>query len=138
MTKINLSSRICSSKHNVMGRVEGDNIIIKIDTPCEKFRKLSCLEFPLQKLPENKRDLTREMEKQTKCSFECTRECALDFTRECLIPSAIFNVCRIENDRLTESLTKFEKKSISLLFEKEIEKETCAYSSQLPAPKTSC
>lgn len=130
MTKIRVSSCICGLSHNVMGKVEGDRIIIKIDTPCEKFRKLSCLEFPLQKLPENQSNLTQEMERQTNCSFECTRECALDFTRECLIPSAIFDVCSIEKDREAESVIKFEKKNTSSVFEKEIKRESCAYDFQ--------
>ncbi|KKG13671.1 hypothetical protein EO98_05555 [Methanosarcina sp. 2.H.T.1A.6] len=96
MIKINVSSCMCGFSHTIMGRVKGDRIIIKIDTPCEKFKELTYLEFPLQGLPDNQSNLTMEMERQTDCSLECTKECALDCTRGCLIPHAVFNICRIE------------------------------------------
>lgn len=104
MTKINVSSCICDLNHTVMGRVEGNRIIIKIDTPCEKFRELNCLEFSLEELPDSQSDLTLEMEKQINRSFECTRECALDCTRKCLIPPTVFNVCSIENELTKKEL----------------------------------
>lgn len=106
MTKIKVSSCICGFIHTIMGRGEGDKIIIKIETPCEKFRELSCLEFPLQGLPENQNDLTLELERQTDCSLECTRECALDCTGQCLIPSAVFDVCIIEKELAEARLVK--------------------------------
>lgn len=106
MTKINVSSHICCSNHTVMGRIEGDRIIIQIETPCEKFRGLTCLEFPLRKLPDNQSSLTLEMERQMDCSLECTRECALDCTRECLIPPAVLDVCSIEKELAETKLAK--------------------------------
>ncbi|AKB79860.1 hypothetical protein MSHOH_3377 [Methanosarcina horonobensis HB-1 = JCM 15518] len=106
MTKINLSSRICGISHTVKGRVEGDKIIIEIDTPCEKFRELSCLEIPVQRLPDNEINLVKEMEKQMNHSLECTRECAMDCTGQCLIPSAVFDVCLIEKELTEEELVK--------------------------------
>ena len=102
MTKISVSSNFCGLIHTVMGRIEGDRIIIEIDTPCEKFREFTCLEFPIRELPDNQKNITLEMEKQINCSFECTRECALDCTRKCLIPPAVFNVCSTEK-RLAEA-----------------------------------
>lgn len=104
MRKISVSSRICGLIHTVMGRIEGDRIIIKIDTPCEKFREFTCLEFSLQELPDNLENVTLEMERQINCSFECTRECALDFTRKCLIPGAVLNVCSVEKELEEEKL----------------------------------
>lgn len=104
MTQISVSSRICGLTHTVTGRIEGDSIIIEIDTPCEKFRAFTFLEVPLQKLPDNQNDMILEMERQINCSFECTRECALDCTRKCLIPGAVFNVCNIENELAKKSL----------------------------------
>ncbi|RXA16485.1 hypothetical protein EQO05_14015 [Methanosarcina sp. MSH10X1] len=98
MTKISVSSRICGLSHTVTGRTEGDRIFIEIDSPCEKFREFTFLEFPLQELPDNQNNITLEMERQINCSFECTKECALDCTRKCLIPDAVFNVCSIENE----------------------------------------
>lgn len=98
MTKISVSSRICGLSHTVTGRTEGDRIIIEIDSPCEKFREFTFLEFPLQGLPDSQDSITLEMEKQINCSFECTKECALDCTRKCLIPGAVLNVCSIENE----------------------------------------
>ncbi|HOW16044.1 MAG: hypothetical protein QUS12_11995 [Methanosarcina sp.] len=104
MTKISVSSRICGLIHTVTGRIEGDRIIIEIDTPCEKFREFTCLEFPLQELPGNQESVTLEMERQINCSFECTRECALDCTRKCLIPGAVFDVCNVEKELTEEKL----------------------------------
>lgn len=110
MTKISVSSRICGLSHTVTGRTEGDRIIIEIDSPCEKFREFTFLEFPLQELPDNQDNIVLEMERQINCSFECTRECALDCTRKCLIPGAVFKVCSIEN-----KLTKREHAEPELL-----------------------
>ena len=81
-----------------MGRIEGNGIIVKIVTPCEKFRNLNCMEFPFHKLPNSQNDIIFEMERQINCSFECTKECALDCTRKCLIPHLILNICSIENE----------------------------------------
>jgi len=98
MTRINVSSCICDLSHTIIGRVEGNGIIIKIITPCEKFKEFNFLEFPLEKLPNSQSDLIFEMEKQINHSFECTKECALDCTRKCLIPSTILDICIMGND----------------------------------------
>ncbi len=108
MTKISVSSRICGSRHKITGKIEGDKIVIKIDTCCEKFKEQDSLEFPLHKLPENQRNIIQEMERQVKCSFECTRECALDCTRGCLIPPAVLNVCSIERRLVKKEIVKVE------------------------------
>jgi hypothetical protein len=97
MTKIKVLSSVCGINHTIMGKVEGDRIIVEIDTPCEKFRDLSPLEFPLQELSDIQGKLTMKMSRKTECCFEC----ALDFTRSCLIPSAVFNVCSIEKGNVT-------------------------------------
>jgi hypothetical protein len=115
MTKISVSSFMCDFSHKIMGRVEGDRIIIKIETPCEKFRELTCLEFPLQELPENQSEITLELERQTGCSLECTRECALDCTRGCMIPNAVFNICSIEKELAEMPILESEEYTISEL-----------------------
>ncbi len=97
MTKMKVSSYICGITHTIMGRVEGDKIIIEIDTPCEKFRDLSHLEFPLQEMYETQDKLALEMARKT----ECNMECALDCTQDCLIPPAVFNICSIEKEHAT-------------------------------------
>jgi hypothetical protein len=102
MTEIKVYSRICGINHKVKGRIEGDKIIIEVETPCEKFREFAYLEIPVQALPDKEMNLITEMERQMNCSLECTRECALDCTGECLIPSAVFDICSIERE-LTES-----------------------------------
>jgi hypothetical protein len=106
MTKISVSSRICGTKHIIKGRVEGNRIIIEIDTPCEKFRDFACLEIPVQELSDSEINLTAEMEKQINCSLECTKECALDCTGQCLIPTAVLNVCCIEKELAEAKLIK--------------------------------
>ncbi len=106
MTKISVSSRICGIEHTVKGRIEGSNIIIEIDTPCEKFREFTCLEIHVKELADIEKNLIAEMERQINCSFECTKECALDCTGQCLIPSAVFDVCRIEKGLAETKLVK--------------------------------
>jgi len=108
MIKIRVSSCMCGFCHTVTGRVKGGRIIIKIDTPCEKFQELTCLEFPLQELPENQSELTLELERQTDCSLECTRECALDCTRGCLIPNAVLNAVSIGKKLAKKKLAEAE------------------------------
>ncbi len=97
MTEMKVSSYICGITHTIMGRVEGDRIIIEIDTPCERFRDLSHLEFPLQEMYDTQEKLSLEMARKT----ECNMECALDCTQDCLIPPAVFNVCSIEKEHAT-------------------------------------
>lgn len=97
MTKMKVSSYICGITHTITGKVEGDRIIIEIDTPCEKFRDLSRLEFPLEEMCDTQDKLYLEMAKKT----ECNMECALDCTQDCLIPPAVFNVCSIEKENAT-------------------------------------
>jgi hypothetical protein len=109
MTRIDISSHICDFNHTIMGRVEGNRIIIKIITPCEKFRELNFLEFPRQKLPNSQSDLILEMEKQINSSFECTKECALDFTRKCLILSSVLDICNMEDKLVKKSAEKLLK-----------------------------
>lgn len=109
MRRLNVSSRICDFNHAITGKVEGNGIIVKITTPCEKFRELNFLEFPLHKLPDSENDLILEMERQINRSFECTKECALDFTRKCLIPSLILKICSRENELVKKSAEKLLK-----------------------------
>ena len=42
---------MCGFSHTIMGRVEGDRIIIRIETPCEKFRELTCLNTLFRNCP---------------------------------------------------------------------------------------
>ena len=115
MTKIRVSSCICNSNHTITGRVEGDRIIIKIDTPCKKFSELGCLEFPLYELPEDQNNLILAMEGQIGWSLNCTKECALDFTRQCLIPPAVFSICNIESGLAEKELAESARSETSLL-----------------------
>lgn len=116
MVKVCVFSRICSVSHDVIGKIEGSRIVIKIDTPCEKFRKHFHLEFPLHKLPQSKCDIIQEMERQIKCSFECSKECALDCTEQCLIPPAVLEVCNMEKGlvKINYTKTSFLKSSESI------------------------
>lgn len=115
MTKISVSSCICNSNHVITGRIEGDRIIIKIDTPCEKFRKFDFLELPLCGLPEDQNNLILEMEGQIGWSLNCTKECALDCTRQCLIPPAVFSICNIESGLAEKEFAESARSETSLL-----------------------
>jgi hypothetical protein len=45
MTKISVSSHICGVSHNRTGKVEGDRIVIKIDTPVRNSENMHILNF---------------------------------------------------------------------------------------------
>ncbi|AKB35370.1 hypothetical protein MSSAC_0780 [Methanosarcina siciliae C2J] len=126
MIKMRVSSCMCSFCHTVTGKVKGDRIIIKIDTPCEKFRNLTCLEFPLQELPENQSELILELERQTDCSFGCTRECALDCTRRCLIPDAVLNAVSIGKRLAKKKLAETEIMKVEITSSEFAEAEIAA------------
>lgn len=38
MTEVTVHSKVCGFTHKVCGKMEGDKIIIDIDTPCEKIK----------------------------------------------------------------------------------------------------
>lgn len=115
MTKISVSSCVCDSNHTVTGRIKGSRIIVQIYTPCEKFRKSDCLEFPLYELPEDQSNLILKMEGQIGRSLNCTKECALDCTRQCLIPTTVFRLCSIEYELAKKELPESTPSKASFL-----------------------
>lgn len=47
MSEVHINSSICGFEHNVFGKKEGKNIIIDIETDCDKIKKMSHMEVPI-------------------------------------------------------------------------------------------
>ena len=46
-SSVTVNSNICGFVHKVHGKLDGKNIIIDIETPCEKIKKMSHMEIPI-------------------------------------------------------------------------------------------
>jgi 3-polyprenyl-4-hydroxybenzoate decarboxylase len=103
MTEAKVNSRICGFTHIIKGRMDGQNIIIDIDTPCEKIKKISHMEVPMMDLFDIKENIVMGKAREARC------------TSTCLVPCAVMHVCCIEAGFMSNSLTK-EAGSISIDF----------------------
>lgn len=103
MTEVKVNSRICGFTHIVRGRKDGKKIIVDIDTPCEKIKKMSHLEVDMMDLFDIKDNLVMEKAKEARC------------TATCLIPCAVMHVCCIEADLMSPTLAK-DSGSLSIEF----------------------
>ncbi|QLC50165.1 hypothetical protein HWN40_07875 [Methanolobus zinderi] len=103
MTEVRVNSRICGFTHIVRGKRDGKKIIVDIDTPCEKIKKMSHLEVDMMDLFDIKDNLVMEKAKEARC------------TPTCLVPCAVMHVCCIEADFMSDTLAK-ETGSISIDF----------------------
>jgi len=103
MTEAKVNSRICGFTHIIKGRMDGQNVIVDIDTPCEKIKKISHLEVPMMDLFDIKENIVMGKDREARC------------TSTCLVPCAVMHVCCIEAGFMSNSLTK-EAGSISIDF----------------------
>ncbi|WP_319507924.1 DUF6951 family protein [uncultured Methanolobus sp.] len=94
MTEVKVNSGICGFTHIVRGRKDGQKIIVDIDTPCEKIKKMSHLEVGMMDLFDIKDNLVMEKAKDVRC------------TATCLVPCAVMHVCCIEVDFMSSTLAK--------------------------------
>ncbi|NYT19294.1 MAG: hypothetical protein GKC08_03260 [Methanosarcinales archaeon] len=92
MTEVTVKSNVCGFTHKVCGKMDGDRIVIDIDTPCEKVRKMSHLEVPMMDLFDIKDNCVMQKAQEAKCSVTC------------LIPSAVLHVCCLEAGLMSKSL----------------------------------
>lgn len=103
MTEVKVNSRICGFTHIIKGRMDGQNIVVDIDTPCEKIKEMSHLEVPMMDLFDIKENTVMGKAREARC------------TSTCLVPCAVMHVCCIEAGFMSGTLTK-EAGSISIDF----------------------
>lgn len=94
MTEVKVNSRICGFIHVIRGRKEGQKIIVDIDTPCEKIKKMSHLEVDMMDLFDIKDNHVMEKAKGARC------------TATCLVPCAVMHACCIESGFMSENLAR--------------------------------
>lgn len=94
MTEVTVNSRICGFTHKIKGKMEGDKVIVDIDTPCEKVKEFSHLEVPMMDLFDIKDNCVMQNAKEADC------------TSICLVPCGVMHVCRIEAGLLSKTLVQ--------------------------------
>ncbi|KGK97724.1 hypothetical protein LI82_08055 [Methanococcoides methylutens] len=104
MTKITVDSTICGFTHTITGQLEGDKVIIDIDTPCEKIKEFSHMEVPTMEIFGIDDNYVIRKAKDAKCSSTC------------LIPCAVLHMCNLEAGFLSKNLAE-RSGSISIIFE---------------------
>ncbi|WP_440951629.1 DUF6951 family protein [Methanococcoides sp. FTZ1] len=106
MTKITVDSAICGFTHTVTGHLDGDRIIIDIDSPCEKIREISHLEVPMMEIFGIDDNYVIRKAKEAKCSSTC------------LVPCAVLHMCSLEAGFMSKNLAE-SSGTISINFEPE-------------------
>lgn len=93
-TTVTVNSAICGFTHRITGQLGKQNIIIDIDTPCEKIKKMSHMEIPMMETMDIKDNFVIDKAKEMQC------------TPICLVPAGVLHVCRMESGMLSKNLTK--------------------------------
>ncbi|MDK2825167.1 MAG: hypothetical protein PWQ44_343 [Methanolobus sp.] len=94
LAEFTVKSTICDFVHKVRGVKDGKMIIVDIDTPCEKIKKLSHMEVPMMEILDIKNNYVIDQAHEAGCSANC------------LVPCAVINLCRMEAGFLAKSLVK--------------------------------
>jgi hypothetical protein len=94
MTELTVYSNVCNFTHKINGKLDGDTIIVDIDTPCEKIKKMSHMEVPMMDLFDIKDNYVMQKAQEAKCSATC------------LVPCAVLHVCCLEAGMMSKSLAK--------------------------------
>jgi hypothetical protein len=92
MTEITVYSNVCDFTHKINGKLDGDKIIIDIDTPCQKVKRISHLEVPMMDLFDIKDNCVMQKAQEAQCSSTC------------LVPCAVLHVCCLEAGMMSKSL----------------------------------
>ncbi|WP_048124669.1 DUF6951 family protein [Methanosarcina lacustris] len=94
MAKITVNSTICDFTHKICGSMKGGKIIVDIETPCEKIKKISHLEIPMMETMDIKDNYVMDRAKEAKCCSNC------------MVPCGVLNLCKLESGFLAKSLAK--------------------------------
>jgi len=91
---VHVNSTICGFIHIIKGKLDGKNIIIDIETPCAKIKKMSHMEVPMMETLDIKDNYVMERAKEAHCCPGC------------IVPIGVLHVCRLESGMLSKSLAK--------------------------------
>lgn len=94
MTDVTVNSTICGYVHKVHGNINGEKVIIDIDTPCNVVNRISHMEVPLEGILGIKNNYVLEKASEAPCCDTC------------LIPCAVLHACRLEAGYMSKSLAK--------------------------------
>ncbi|WP_406661803.1 hypothetical protein V7O66_04605 [Methanolobus sp. ZRKC3] len=93
-TIVNVNSAICAFKHKITGTMEGDKIVVDIESPCVKIQKMSHMEIPMTETMMIKDNYAMQKAQENHC------------TPTCLVPAGVMHVCWMEMGMLSKSLAK--------------------------------
>ncbi len=94
MAEFTVNSKLCGFVHKIRGEMKGKNIIVDIDSPCEKIKRMSHMEVPMMEILDIRDNYVIEKAHEADCSANC------------LVPCAVLNLCRMEAGFLAKSLVK--------------------------------
>ncbi len=94
LTELTVNSTFCGFVHKIRGEKKGKKIIVDIETPCEKVKKISHMEIPMMEILDIKENYVLNRAREADCSSNC------------LVPCAVLNLCRVESGFLSRSLVK--------------------------------
>lgn len=104
MADVTVNSNICGFVHKIRGERSGKNIVIDIETDCEKIKKMSHMEIPMDQTLDIRDNYVMIKAQEVQCSSNC------------LVPCGILHVCRIEMGLLSSSLAR-KSGDISITFQ---------------------
>jgi len=105
LAEFTVNSNLCGFVHRVSGSKKGNKIIVDIDTPCAKIKKMSHMEVPMMEILDIKNNYVIDRAHEADCSSNC------------LVPCAVLNLCRMESGFLAKSLVN-KAGSLSIEFNK--------------------
>lgn len=94
LTEFTVNSNLCGFVHKICGSKKGNKIIVDIETPCAKVKKISHMEVPMMEILDIKNNYVIDRAHEADCSSNC------------LVPCAVLNLCRMESGFLAKSLVK--------------------------------
>lgn len=103
LAEFTVNSAVCGFVHKIRGSKKGNKIIVDIETPCAKIKKISHMEVPMMEILDIKNNYVIDRAHEADCSSNC------------LVPCAVLNLCRMESGFLAKSLIK-KAGSISIEF----------------------
>lgn len=104
MAQATVHSKLCGFTHMITSKKDGENVLINIQTDCEKIKKMSPMVLSVMELFDIKENPVMNKAQELKCSSNC------------LVPCGVLNVSRIEAGFLAESLCR-KVGSLSITFD---------------------
>lgn len=105
-SNVTVNSTICSFTHKIVGKLDGKNIIIDIDSNCENIKKMSHMEIPIEETMDIRDNYVMNKAHEVGC------------TATCLVPCGVLHICKMESGMLSKSLAK-KMKTVNINFDEE-------------------